>query len=254
MHYRRSSVIPFFLVSLSLHLIFLFAWSPPPQIEKIREPIPIAFLPLPEEKKAEPLPESKPREPVARPSRPKPKQALARKTTPPSDKATPLPKKAKRRTPELQAPPLQARKRKVIVRRPLPSLEELLPPINWSGSERESIEEGAIRLDTQEPEYVSYLSSIKRAIELVWQYPDLALRHGLQGKLVLEFTVLGNGTLMGTRLIRSSGFSILDEEAIHAIQAAAPFRPIPPWIEKNPLAIIASFEYLDSRLNYTFAP
>ncbi len=59
---------------------------------------------------------------------------------------------------------------------------------------------------------------------------------------------------MRTRLIRSSGFSILDEEAIRSVQAAAPFHPIPPVIGKNRLPIIASFEYLDNRLKYSFAP
>ncbi|HEX9878758.1 MAG TPA: energy transducer TonB, partial [Candidatus Binatia bacterium] len=73
-------------------------------------------------------------------------------------------------------------------------------------------------------------------------------------KLVVEFTVLGDGSLSGARLIRSSGFSILDEEALRAVRSAAPFYPIPPWIHKKRLAIIASFEYFDNRLRYSYTP
>jgi len=143
---------------------------------------------------------------------------------------------------------------KTIVQRPLPTLKELLPPVASSPSEGSASSEGPIRLDTQEPKYISYFDSIKRAIEIEWQYPEPALRQGLQGKLILEFTVLGNGTLERARLIRSSGFSVLDEEAIRAVRAAAPFHPIPPWIGKARLDIIASFEYHDNRLKYGFAP
>jgi len=46
---------------------------------------------------------------------------------------------------------------------------------------------------------------------------------------------------------------VLDEEAVRAITAAAPFPPIPPWIKQNPLFISASMEYHDNRLNYRFA-
>lgn len=252
----RTSPVPFFLISLGFHLVLFFPWSNAPEIEKIREPIPVAFLPFADVKKVEPLREVEQQKPAVRPARTKAQtQQLARKPDRLGETPRPLPEVKIRRPEEPKVRPFPAGKRESIVRQSLPALKELLPPISWSLSpDGESIEGGAIRLDSQEPRYVTYLSSIKRAIELAWEYPDRALRHGLQGKLVLEFTILGNGTLMRTRLIRSSGFSILDEEAIRSVQAAAPFHPIPPVIGKNRLPIIASFEYLDNRLKYSFAP
>lgn len=155
--------------------------------------------------------------------------------------------------PELPASPKGDRP--AIVQRQLPTLKELLPPVTWAPPRERARGNGeTVRLDTREPKYISYFASIKRAIEIVWEYPEPALRHGLQGKLVLEFTILGNGQLDRTRLIRSSGFRVLDEEAMRAVRAASPFRPIPPWIGKNRLEIIASFEYLDNRLEYGFTP
>ncbi len=254
----RTSPVPFFLISLGLHLGLFFSWPNAPEIEKIREPIPVAFLPFADVEKVEPLRGVERQKPAVRPARTKAKaqtQQLARKPDRLEETPSPLPEVKLRRPEEPEARPFPAGKRETIVRQSLPALKELLPPMNWSLSpDGEGIEEGAVRLDSQEPRYVTYLSNIKRAIELAWEYPDRALRHGLQGKLVLEFTILGNGTLMRTRLIRSSGFSILDEEAIRSVQAAAPFHPIPPVIGKNRLPIIASFEYLDNRLKYSFTP
>jgi len=157
--------------------------------------------------------------------------------------------------PERMIPAPRQREKITIVQRPLPTLKELLPPVTWAPSrERGSEDEGAVRLDTKEPKYISYFTSIKRAIELVWEYPEPALRQGLQGKLVLEFTILSNGQLEKTRLIRSSGFTMLDQEALRAVQAAAPFHPIPPSIGKTRLEVIASFEYHDNRVRYGIAP
>ena len=116
------------------------------------------------------------------------------------------------------------------------------------------LNEEVVRLDSQDPNYISYLSSIKRDIELVWEYPPPALSQGIQGRLVVEFRIKKNGSLMGAQLVHSSGSPILDKEAIRAIQAAAPFHPIPRWIRKERLAISASFEYYDNRLKYSYTP
>ncbi len=116
------------------------------------------------------------------------------------------------------------------------------------------VEEEVVRLDSTDPNYISYLASVKRDIELVWEYPPPALSQGIQGVLVVEFRIKKNGTLMQAQLVRSSGYPILDDEAIRAVQAAAPFHPIPPWIGKERLAISASFEYDDNRLKYSYTP
>ena len=212
--------------------------------------IPVAFLPSPEAKK-EPL--KTPKEPPTRPS--KVPARVAKKSTPLPEEIGKVTREPADRKKKLEEPIQPSREKSTIVRRPLPTLKELLPPVTWSPSgERRSSKERAVRLDTREPRYVSYFTSIKRAIELVWDYPELALRHGLQGKLLLEFTILGNGNLEGTRLIRSSGFSVLDQEALRAVRAASPFHPIPPWIDKTRLDVTASFEYYDNRLNYGLVP
>ena len=141
-----------------------------------------------------------------------------------------------------------------IAERQLPTLKELLPPVTYSLSDSSHDPSNAtVSLNTNDPIYVTYVTKIRQSIESVWQYPVVALKYGLQGKATLEFVILGNGQLEGLSLVRSSGSTLLDEEALRAIRAAAPFPPIPPWIKPNPLTISATMEYRDNRLNYRFA-
>jgi TonB family protein len=137
----------------------------------------------------------------------------------------------------------------IIAERPLPSVRELLPPANWSSRSTSS---GPVSLGTSDPLYVSYFTKVKQLIEAQWEYPELALRYGLQGKLALEFTIGSYGQLERARIVRSSGSQLLDDEALRAIKAAAPFPPIPSWIKPNPLSIVAAMEYHDNRVNYQF--
>ena len=59
------------------------------------------------------------------------------------------------------------------------------------------------------------------------QYPDLAAISGYQGSLFIKFDILKDGTLGGVEVLESSGYKILDDEAVRAIRAAAPFQPLP---------------------------
>ncbi|MBI2988926.1 MAG: energy transducer TonB [Deltaproteobacteria bacterium] len=246
----RSPLVPFLLLSLALHLVVLLILPKDAENERTVEQIPISLLPPPRVKSPEPSD-----------SRPEPRGRAGKAAARAAENAV-APRELLAQRP--QEPPIIEEKQEAaarqhasekysIVQRPLPTLKELLPPVVLSPSnDRARNDEGPVRLDTREPRYVTYFTSIKRAIELVWEYPEPALRQGLQGKLVLEFTILGNGHLEGTRLIRSSGFSVLDQEAMRAVQAASPFHAIPPWIGKSRLDVVASFEYHDNRLHYRF--
>ena len=259
--YLNISLLRFFAISLAIHLALLI-WSAQPSHRPIlQSPIPVSLLPPPQVSRSDssPSPEpahppkEAPRQPTKTPARIAKRAAppLAEKTAIP--KEIPTPKEPKREEPRL-ASREQIPNPPTIAERPLPTLKELLPPVGWSTEARSRGIDAPIRLDTNNPQYVTYFNSIKRAIEVVWQYPELALRYGLQGRLLLEFSILGNGDLEGAKIVRSSGSNLLDEEALRAVKTAAPFGPIPPWIGRNRVDIIASFEYVDNRLNYRFMP
>ena len=237
-----------------MHGALILFWPKPPNKPSSPQPVSIVFLPAPEETSVRPsaIPKQAPTRPSRAPA------IIAKKSSPVlEDRPISSQQNASQREPrkEPPAPRESATARFSIVERPLPTVKELLPPLTWSSSEKKSATgDKPVQLDTREPKYITYFGSIKRSIELVWQYPEQALRYGLQGKLLMEFIVLGNGELEGIRLIRSSGSSLLDEEALRAVKAAAPFHPIPSWIGESRLVISATFEYHDNRLNYRFLP
>jgi protein TonB len=105
-----------------------------------------------------------------------------------------------------------------------------------------------IPLNTSDVRYAPYTQHVKQWIESRWEYPDLAKHYGLQGRVVVEFTILQNGQIEFLALVRSSGSKLLDEEAVRAIRAAVPFRPFPRSIQQTSLRIIAGFVYSDQRL------
>jgi protein TonB len=99
-------------------------------------------------------------------------------------------------------------------------------------------------LNAPEVQYISYFASIKRKIELVWQYPYEAAVAGIQGELTLDFVIARSGAVNSIALVRSSGSKILDEEAIRSIRVAAPFDPIPADYKIPSLQIRGRFVYV----------
>ena len=98
-------------------------------------------------------------------------------------------------------------------------------------------------LNAPEIQYISYFAGIKRKIELVWQYPYDAQVAGIQGDLVVNFVIGPTGRLESVTLIDGSGHKVLDEEAMRAIRAAAPFDPIPSQYKVPNLQIRGHFVY-----------
>jgi periplasmic protein TonB len=258
----NSSLTRFFILSLMCHALVFLTWPRfPRQTALLKENIPVSLLPAPEPKPArpaapqaaKPTPATKiPREAPTRPSRTP--VIVAQKSSPMiEDRPSGAQENRAEKEPRREKPPPREPPQEQLASadRQLPTLKQLLPPITWSPSDRKGGSgDGPVGLNTTDPQYITYFGSIKRSIEIEWQYPELALKYGLQGKLLLQFAIRNNGELESATVVRSSGSHVLDEEAVRAVKAAAPFKPIPPWINKNRIEIVASFEYLDNRLNY----
>ena len=101
-------------------------------------------------------------------------------------------------------------------------------------------------MDSPNPRYRDWRELIKRRIYQVWEYPEAARGSALGGEVLLAFTLNRAGTLLSVWLIRSSGYPILDQEAVRAVKAAAPFDPFPPDLVEDPVNIAGSFSYYPS--------
>ena len=98
-------------------------------------------------------------------------------------------------------------------------------------------------LNAPEIQYISYFASIKRKIELVWQYPYDAAVQGIQGDLYIDFVIGRDGKVASIDLVRGSGHKLLDDEAVRSIRKAAPFDPIPAEYSIPHLQIRGRFVY-----------
>lgn len=81
------------------------------------------------------------------------------------------------------------------------------------------------------PEYATaraeYLSRVKERLARGWRYPKEAERLGQEGAAVVRFTISARGTVASTELKQSTGFALLDREAVAMVRRAAPYPPPP---------------------------
>ncbi|MBP2669293.1 MAG: outer rane transport energization protein TonB [Deltaproteobacteria bacterium] len=68
---------------------------------------------------------------------------------------------------------------------------------------------------------------IRDAIQQGIAYPVMARRMGWEGKVVVTFLVLSDGSVRNVRVVQGSGHPALDRGAVEAVRNAAPF-PRPP--------------------------
>ncbi|MEM1080085.1 MAG: TonB family protein [Pseudomonadota bacterium] len=104
-----------------------------------------------------------------------------------------------------------------------------------------------VTANTQEHLYASYMRSWVAKVERVgnMNYPEEARRQNLEGSLVLSVDVMADGSIEHIRLLRSSGFDLLDEAAIRIVRLSAPFAELPPDIraETDILTIIRTWQF-----------
>jgi len=85
----------------------------------------------------------------------------------------------------------------------------------------------SVTLDTDEFKFMSYNRWLKVKVESILRYPELAAQSGIQGTLYIKFDIMKDGSLGDLELLKSSGYRILDDEALRAIRASVPFQPLP---------------------------
>jgi TonB family protein len=103
-----------------------------------------------------------------------------------------------------------------------PRQDKSAKPIN-TGNWRED----TIDLSSPDTKYLSYRQSIAGKLFRTWKYPEKAKEAGEQGVVVLEIPINPDGSIEEPNIVNSSGSAILDEAAIRAAKAAAPFGQTP---------------------------
>lgn len=139
-----------------------------------------------------------------------------------------------------------------------PSLAQLtqLPPTTLSRiassnqaamerlKQRADVEAGdTVWLNLERGTLISFFRRFRNQIEGVWNYPREAIEKEMQGILLLKITINRKGELLDVELMQTSGYELLDYEAIQAVYRAAPFGPLGKHYPYPDLKIMANFSY-----------
>lgn len=115
------------------------------------------------------------------------------------------------------------------------------PPSQIAGLKPSGGDDRYIPLDSDDPDLGPYLRYLTERIKKFWRTPEGA--EALKGQLDMTFTVERDGRVSKVQVVSSSGYGILDQGIMAAVERAAPFRPIPEEIREKRLPLIGSFSY-----------
>jgi len=195
---------------------------------------------------------------------PKPAAVLAKAVLPARPKSVPPPeKKIVKEKPPIPIAKIKPAKRKTKIIRPEPEAPAVvLPPepepevaaevvepapdpaptrvANSEENQTAQVTRGPIASDTApsdaaapsspmgKKEYIkAHFLYIMDDIQKNISYPRLARKMGWEGKVVVSFVICEDGTVVNIKIVKSSGFALLDKNAVESIKKAVPF-PSPP--------------------------
>ncbi len=171
------------------------------------------------------------------------KKAKITKTTKPSGNIPPRKKSAPTRIAKKRSPPIKSIKGALYN----PFLSKPHPGFAGGSSRgyeyKKSKRSATVSIGTQSLKYASYMQHVRDQIEGVWEYPEEAQMRNQQGDLLILFTIGKSGQLVRVKLLRSSGFPLLDQAALDAVKEAAPFPPLPKRLHIDTLNVYATFSY-----------
>jgi periplasmic protein TonB len=209
---------------------------------------PIAVEPPPPEPEvSEAIPEPPPPAPPPTPTPadpPEPPPTLTARLEPSPAEPEPLPEPPPA---PIEPPPVSAAE--ILASRDL-EIARLTARLDQTTGESRRPRRKAISASTREYKYASYLEAWRRKVERIGNlnYPDEAKQRRLYGSLILHVAVRADGSLEEVRVLRSSGFDVLDQAAKRIVELAAPYAPFPPDIreETDVLDITRTWQFLSS--------
>lgn len=109
--------------------------------------------------------------------------------------------------------------------RPRPRITAMAPP---SSDARPAPTPQAARAGSDARSLAHWRDRVVTRLQNAKRYPTGA--GGAQGEAMIRFSLSRDGRVLSRSLVRSSGNSALDEEALAMVNRAAPFPPFPPSI------------------------
>jgi protein TonB len=232
------------LASLCLHILVAVAMlgaanaermdRTPPVIDLALVPAGRTAMAVADRRQAFPPPSPLPSNPVSGPRRGPPASERPRETVPHPVAGSPV----KTALPEaaaalkaVDAPPAgpETESSRIPAEAPPPMPGGTGPANAHPGGGFPAGEESAALLRAEGPGGLSggTYGSIRSFIQQGVAYPALARKMGWEGRVVVSFRILPDGSVRDIRVVEGSGHAILDRNAVEAVRSASPF-PRPP--------------------------
>jgi protein TonB len=228
--YREFDLPRAIVLSILVHLLVVFLLlpkmnkqdikMPPPMQVSLAEPKSIENKQSPEKEKSpeSPKPEVKKLEP--------PKPEIKKEPLPVPDK-TPT-------TVPLSKPPVSVKPKEeqVTETNPKPEANPTRVITKAADAPQETKTVNAPSLEKVTEATNDYSSLLAAAIAKYKQYPKIAQMRGWQGLIIIELQLNPQGGVIYSQIKKSSGYDVLDQEALEMIKRASPF-PQPPEALRN---------------------
>jgi len=88
-----------------------------------------------------------------------------------------------------------------------------------------------------------YGRSLSSLLARQQNYPRLAAMRGWEGEVQLRVTIARRGNIVATQIVRSSGFEVLDQNAVQLVAAAAPLPRPPEQLQNRDIQVIVPVHY-----------
>ena len=89
----------------------------------------------------------------------------------------------------------------------------------------------------------SWQTELVRRLEQYKRYPSDAQSRGVEGVVMLNFSVDRNGRVLAHEIVRSSGHPELDKEVVSMIERAQPLPPFPPSMPEDKLDLTVPIRF-----------
>lgn len=80
-------------------------------------------------------------------------------------------------------------------------------------------------------------AQLRAAFEAQFVYPPLARRHGWQGRVRIALRIEPNGRFSELRVLRSSGYAVLDQNALQTLEHINRIDSARPWLDGRPVQL-----------------
>ena len=105
----------------------------------------------------------------------------------------------------------------------------------------QSVKSGGVSFDIGQGLNFGWMQRVSEKLAAAWKYPRELIERRIFGDVDVRITFKKNGELGRVELLRTSGYKVLDDSVIRALNDANPYWPLPEDWKEDELTIVGHF-------------